>query len=111
MTQFRAADGWSRLRIRGEACRGDGGGGRLVEADDRWVLKIVRCTRGASVQINPVHGRKTKKIKNVFIFRNISPKRQALLFLVPSQVWPTEGSQPLPCAGPATHFLSVCRDF
>lgn len=31
LTQFRAADGWSRLRIRGEASRGDGGGGRLVK--------------------------------------------------------------------------------
>lgn len=31
LTQLRAADGWSRLRIRGEASRGDGGGRRLVE--------------------------------------------------------------------------------
>ncbi len=31
LTQFRAADGRSRLRIRGEASRGDGGGGRLVK--------------------------------------------------------------------------------
>lgn len=31
LTQFCAADGWSRLRIRGEASRGDGGVGRLVK--------------------------------------------------------------------------------
>lgn len=29
--QFCAADGWSRLRIRGEASRGDGRVGRLVK--------------------------------------------------------------------------------
>ena len=31
LTQIHAADGWSRLWIRVEASRGDGGGGRLVK--------------------------------------------------------------------------------
>lgn len=63
LTQYRAADGWSRLRIRGEDSRGDGGGGRLVKQMIGGCWKIVRSTGGASVQISRVHGEGSKKKK------------------------------------------------
>lgn len=65
------------------------------EADDRWVLKIVRSTGGASVQINQVHCRKTrrgeKKEKPQHLWEmptDLSRNSETLLL----RFWPTEGS-------------------